>query len=107
MLGVGPLARRAEDLMPVLRIIAGPDGEDPVAQPIELGDPDAVSLDGLRVVLAEDTSVRPIDAELARRSRAGGRCAGRGRRAVWSGSSLRSWRGAVLPFLTALSSGRR
>src|SRR2546428_502109 len=28
MLGTGPLARRAEDLMPLLRIIAGPDGVD-------------------------------------------------------------------------------
>ena len=28
MLAVGPIARRAEDLMPVLRAIAGPDGVD-------------------------------------------------------------------------------
>jgi fatty acid amide hydrolase 2 len=28
MLGIGPLARRAEDLMPFLRAIAGPDGRD-------------------------------------------------------------------------------
>jgi fatty acid amide hydrolase 2 len=32
LLGVGPLARRAEDLIAVLRIIAGPDGADPVAR---------------------------------------------------------------------------
>src|SRR6202011_2168840 len=32
MLGTGPLARRAEDLMPLLRIIAGPDGQDPLAR---------------------------------------------------------------------------
>ncbi len=104
MLGVGPLARRAEDLMPVLRIIAGPDGEDPVTEPLELGDPGAVSLDGLRVVLAEDTSVRPVDAELHdARERAAGALAACG--AVLERVSLRSWRGAALPFLTALSSG--
>ncbi len=28
LLTMGPLARRAEDLMPLLRLIAGPDGED-------------------------------------------------------------------------------
>jgi hypothetical protein len=39
LLGVGPLARRAEDLTAVLRIIAGPDGVDPVARSIALGDP--------------------------------------------------------------------
>ena len=39
MLAVGPLARRAEDLMPVLRAIAGPDGVDPLTREVELGDP--------------------------------------------------------------------
>ena len=43
---VGPLTRRAEDLMPVLRIIAGPDGEDPNTTPMTLGDPAEVSLPG-------------------------------------------------------------
>ena len=104
MLSVGPLARRAEDLMPVLRIISGPDGEDPVSQPLELGEPSEVSLDGLRVVLPDDTSVRAIDAELHdARERAAGALAAAG--AVLERVSLRSWRGAVLPFLTALSSG--
>ena len=46
MLGVGPLARRAEDLMPLLRIIAGPDGAD-LTQRRPLGDPAEVLLDGL------------------------------------------------------------
>lgn len=36
MLGTGPLARRAEDLMPLLRVLAGPDGEDPVAADLAL-----------------------------------------------------------------------
>lgn len=104
LLGVGPLARRAEDLMPVLRTIAGPDGDDPVAKPMDLGDPESVSLQGLSVVLPEDTSVRPIDVELRDAcSRAAGALAAVGARL--RRVSLRSWRGAVLPFLTALSSG--
>ena len=41
---VGPLTRRAEDLMPVLRIIAGPDGEDPNTEPMPLGDPASVGV---------------------------------------------------------------
>ena len=48
MLAVGPLARRAVDLMPILRLIAGPDGEDPLTRPASLGDPESVSLRGCR-----------------------------------------------------------
>src|SRR4051794_25331982 len=45
MLTMGPLARRAEDLMPVLRLISGPDGRDPRAdEEVELGEPATVSL---------------------------------------------------------------
>jgi fatty acid amide hydrolase 2 len=64
MLGVGPLARRAEDLMPVLRVIAGPDGEDEAVREVELGDPDEVSIEGLRVVMSEDASLLPVSLEL-------------------------------------------
>lgn len=41
----GPMARRASDLMPLLRIIAGPDGADDVVQPYTLGDADAVHIE--------------------------------------------------------------
>jgi fatty acid amide hydrolase 2 len=65
MLYPGPLARRAEDLMPVLRIIAGPDGEDPnvaadalSAHP--LGDPSSVALAGLPVVVSTHSSTVPL-----------------------------------------------
>jgi fatty acid amide hydrolase 2 len=61
MLGTGPLARRAEDLMPLLRVIAGSDGEDPVATDVELGDPADVSLHELEVATIDDESVRSID----------------------------------------------
>ena len=50
----GPLARRAEDLMPVLRILAGPDGIDAMVHPMPLGDPGEVSLRGLPVLLIDE-----------------------------------------------------
>ena len=55
----GPLARRAEDLMPLLRILAGPDGQDEGCLPYELGDPDRVDLASLRVLVIEDDGRRP------------------------------------------------
>ncbi len=45
----GPLCRRAEDLWPALRVLAGPDGADPACAPMTLGDPAAVALAGLKV----------------------------------------------------------
>ncbi len=50
MLSTGPLCRRAEDLEPLLRILAGPDGEDSECVPMPLGDPGAVDLGALRVL---------------------------------------------------------
>src|SRR5258708_38310424 len=64
MLNLGPLARRAEDLMPLLRIMAGPDGIDPLAQPARLGDPSSVPLDGLRVLVSDAAFLQPISREL-------------------------------------------
>jgi fatty acid amide hydrolase 2 len=63
-LSPGPLTRRSEDLMPVLRIIAGPDGEDPYTEPITLGDPADVAVRGLKVVLATHASTVPLRAVL-------------------------------------------
>jgi fatty acid amide hydrolase 2 len=59
-LSPGPLARRSADLMPVLRIIAGPDGEDPYTDDLPLGDPADVSISGLPVVLATHASTVPL-----------------------------------------------
>lgn len=64
MLSMGPLARRAEDLMPLMRILSGPDGIDPIVEQVELGDPSAVSLDGLRVLISERCFVARIHREL-------------------------------------------
>lgn len=56
MLYPGVLARRAADLAPVLRIIAGPDGEDEFALDSAVGDPASVSIDGLTVVVSTHSS---------------------------------------------------
>jgi fatty acid amide hydrolase 2 len=64
MVGFGPLARRAEDLMAVLRVIAGPDGADPLVERVELGDPASVELTGLRVLVSEHAFVGRISREL-------------------------------------------
>ncbi len=53
-LTTGPLCRRAADLMPLLRILAGPDPEDPWVVPWRLGDPDRVSPKSLRVFVVPD-----------------------------------------------------
>lgn len=50
----GPLCRRAEDLMPLVRLMAGPDPEDGACVAMPLGDPESVSLEGLRVVHIPD-----------------------------------------------------
>jgi fatty acid amide hydrolase 2 len=104
MLGTGVLTRRAEDLMPLLELIAGPDGVDPITRPVKLGDPASVSLDGLQVVTVEDASVRPISTDMRdARERAVGAllAAGASARRV----QLRSWRKAAPAFLAALEAG--
>ncbi|MCA9710483.1 MAG: AAA family ATPase, partial [Myxococcales bacterium] len=48
----GPLTRRVEDVMPILRVLAGPDGEDRVVQRWDLGDPAQIDL--------RDVTVYPV-----------------------------------------------
>jgi fatty acid amide hydrolase 2 len=57
-LAIGPLTRSAADLMPLLRIMAGPDGLDPNASAIPLRDPSAIGWRGRRVVLLPDPRIR-------------------------------------------------
>lgn len=77
----GPMARRAEDLMPVLRAIAGPDGEDALVEDGQLGDPAAVPMEGLRVVVSDSATLGPTGPELAgARERAAGALAALGAR---------------------------
>ena len=47
----GPMARGVEELAAMLAALAGPDGRDAGAIPMPLGDPGAVDLGGLRVLL--------------------------------------------------------
>ena len=63
-LATGPLARRAEDLMPILRIIAGPDGKDPSTREFKLRDPASVKVSGLNVINIPDDGVHKVSADL-------------------------------------------
>ncbi|MFA1542601.1 amidase [Actinomadura monticuli] len=97
----GPLARRAEDLMPILRIIAGPDGRDDFVRPLSLGDPAAVSFTGLRVLVSEKFTRMRLDPKLlAARERAAGALAAAG--AKVASVELRDLRRAAVLYLAAL-----
>lgn len=101
MLVTGPLVRRAEDLMPLLAIMAGPDGRDSFAIPMTLGDPGTVSIEGLRLVTVEEASLLPMSRALRdARERAIGALVAAG--ASVQRIALRSWRRAALPFLATL-----
>jgi fatty acid amide hydrolase 2 len=101
LLQSGPVTRRAEDLMPLLRIIAGPDGTDPHVQERKLCNPGTARLQGLEVVTVEESALRPMSGELRdARERAVGAliAAGSTVRSV----ALRSWQRALLPYLATL-----
>jgi len=63
-LATGPLARRAEDLMPILRIIAGPDGKDPSTKKFQLGDPATVRISGLNVINVPENGAHKVSEDL-------------------------------------------
>jgi fatty acid amide hydrolase 2 len=63
-LTTGPLARRAEDLWPLVRLLAGPDPESPECASMPLGDPADVSLEGMRVLNVPDNGLQRVDGEL-------------------------------------------
>jgi len=55
---VGPLTRRAEDLWPLLGLMAGPDGRDPMATVSPgLAAPSPASLDEMRVLVCDDPGI--------------------------------------------------
>lgn len=104
LLTMGPLARRAEDLMPLLRLIAGPDGIDDRARDVELGDPAAVDLGALDVVVTQDSSAWPLRRDLREareRAAAALEAAGATVREV----SLKPLRRVMEPYLAVLQSG--
>ena len=63
-LTTGPLTRRAEDLFPLLEILAGPDGEDEGVLEFELGNPANVDVSTLRVVIVESNGFRSVSKPL-------------------------------------------
>jgi fatty acid amide hydrolase 2 len=60
----GPIARRAEDLMPLVRILAGPDGIDSGVIARELGDPGSVDIAKVRVMDVRGNGFRRVSTEL-------------------------------------------
>ncbi len=53
----GPLTRRVQDVMPILRALAGPDGHDPVVRPFTLGDPAEIDLHDVTVYPVPSTGL--------------------------------------------------
>jgi fatty acid amide hydrolase 2 len=60
----GPLARKAEDLWPLVKILAGPDGKDPGCVDFKLSDPASVKLEGLTVIDIEDNGKSKVHPDL-------------------------------------------
>ncbi len=63
-LSTGPLARRAEDLMPLLKILSGPDNIDTGCREFTLGNPMDVRIECLKVLDVEDNGWIEVDSEL-------------------------------------------
>ena len=104
MLTAGPICRRAEDLMPLLRVLAGPDGADPIAREIELGDPAEVDVGSLDVVVSERGWYIPVSRDLREaRERAADALRAAGARVRHE--SMKSMRRALELYLLALKDG--
>jgi len=65
-LTTGPLARRAEDLMPLVKIMAGPDGEDTGCVEMRIGDIKDIKIKGLTVIDVEDNGRINVAEDLKR-----------------------------------------
>jgi fatty acid amide hydrolase 2 len=99
MLAIGPLTRRAGDLMPLLRILAG---EQKAKQ---LGDVTGASLEGLQVTLVEGASRRVMGGVVRdARERAAGALASAG--ATVRMVNLAGWGDALLSYLLMLQEDR-
>jgi fatty acid amide hydrolase 2 len=82
-LTTGPLSRRAEDLMPLLSILAGPDGKDERCTSRRLGDPASVDIASLRVLDVRGNGRLPVSRVLVEaQARAARALAARGARVV-------------------------
>ena len=63
-LTTGPICRKAEDLWPLLELLAGPDGEDAVCIDFDLGDPKDVELSKLNVFSIPSNGFRKVSTDL-------------------------------------------
>lgn len=63
-LTTGPIARKAEDLMPILKVIAGPDGKDKGCVEMEISDPSTVRIDELKVLNVEENGFIRVSEDL-------------------------------------------
>lgn len=63
-LTTGPLARRAEDIFPLVKILAGPDGKDSGCEQMELGDPSNVKISDLSVLVVEDNGAISVKSDM-------------------------------------------
>lgn len=78
-LTTGPLVRRAEDLWPLLNVLAGPDGQDAGCTPWEMGDPAAVDFSKIKVLVVRGNGVIAVaDDMLAAQRKAADALAERG-----------------------------
>lgn len=62
MLSAGPLCRKAEDLWPLVLLLAGPDGRDEACVPRVLGDPATVDVGKLRVFVIDKVAMHRASA---------------------------------------------
>jgi fatty acid amide hydrolase 2 len=100
IVATGPLVRRAEDLAPVLGVLARDDHSRSTGAS-RIGDPTQVSLDGLRVLLPERATLGPISREVtAAREQAAGALVAAGARV--ERVPLRKLRRALELYLTVL-----
>jgi Asp-tRNA(Asn)/Glu-tRNA(Gln) amidotransferase A subunit family amidase len=61
---IAPIGRHAEDLWPVVQVMAGPDGIDGNAIPVSLADPDAVDITQLQAAWCDGEGTYPIRADV-------------------------------------------
>ena len=67
---IGPMARRVEDLITVMPLLAGPDGRDHTVVDMPLENPRAVQVRDLRLAFYTDNGLAAADQEVARVVRA-------------------------------------
>lgn len=63
-LATGPIARRASDLLPLVRLLAGPDGCDHGCLELPLGELDEVDIRDLEVSVVEGNGRTPVEPEM-------------------------------------------